>query len=52
MEARRLVEGLLARITSEGLPEPNFDAFGDQFSRAFDRWVVQLVDGLRSPSRT
>ena len=52
IEARRLVEGLLARITREGLPEPNLDAFGDQFSRAFDRWVAQLVDSLRSPSRT
>ena len=52
IEARRLVEGLLARITSEGLPEPNLDTFGDQFSSAFDRWVVQLVDSLGSPSRT
>jgi hypothetical protein len=52
IEARRLVEGLLARIASEGLPEPNLDAFGDQFSGAFDRWVVQLVGSLRSPSRT
>ena len=52
IEARRLVEGLLARITSEGLPEPNLDALGDAFSGAFDRWVVQLVDSLRSPSRT
>jgi hypothetical protein len=52
IEARRLVEGLLARITSEGLPEPDLDAFGDQFSNAFDRWVVQLVDSLRGPSRT
>ncbi len=52
IEARRVVEGLLARITSEGLPEPNLDAFGDDFADAFDRWVVQLVEGLRSPSRT
>jgi hypothetical protein len=52
IEARRVVESLRARITSEGLPEPNLDAFGDQFSGAFDRWVVQLVDSLRSPSRT
>ena len=52
IEARRLVEGLLARITSEGLPEPDLDAFGDQFSHAFDRWVVQLVDSLTGPSRT
>jgi hypothetical protein len=52
IEARRVVEGLLARSTSEGLPEPNLDTFGDQFSSAFDRWVVQLVDSLRGPSRT
>jgi len=52
IEARRLVEGLLARIKSEGLPEPDLDAFGDPFSNALDRWVVQLVDSLRGPSRT
>ena len=52
IEARRVVEGLLARSTSEGLPEPNLDTFGDQFSSAFDRWVVQLVDSLRGPNRT
>ena len=51
IEARRLVEGLRTRILSEGLPQPNVAAFGDEFSCAFDRWVVQLVDGLRSPSR-
>jgi hypothetical protein len=51
IEARRVVEGLLARITSEGLPDPDLDTFGDQFSSAFDRWVVQLVDSLREPSR-
>ena len=52
IEARRLVEGLLARIASEGLPEPDLDAFGDDFADAFDRWVVQLEDSLRRPSRT
>jgi hypothetical protein len=52
IEARRIVEPLLPRITSEGLPELNLDAFGDDFADAFDRWVVQLVDNLRSPSRT
>jgi hypothetical protein len=51
IEARRVVEGLLARIASEGLPEPDLDTFGDQFSSAFDRWVVQLVGSLREPSR-
>lgn len=35
---------------SRGLPQPNVAAFGDQFSGAFDRWVVQLVDSLRSAS--
>lgn len=51
IEARRLVEGLRTRILGEGLPQPNVAAFGDEFSGAFDRWVVQLVDGLRGPSR-
>ena len=52
IEARRLVEGLWTRILSEGLPQPNLEVFGDEFATAFDRWVVQLVDSLRSPSRT
>jgi len=52
IEARRVVVGLRTRILSEGLPQPNADAFGDDFADAFDRWVVQLVDCLRSPSRT
>lgn len=52
IEARRVVERLWPRILSERLPQPNIAAFGDDFSIAFDRWVVQLVDGLRSPSLT
>lgn len=51
IEARRVVEGLRTRILSEGLPMPNLDAFGDRFSSAFNRWVVQLVDSLKGPSR-
>lgn len=51
IEARRVVEGLRTRITSEGLPQPNLDALGADFADAFDRWVVELVDHLRSPSR-
>lgn len=51
IEARRVVEFLRDRITGEGLPQPNLDALGDEFVNAFDRWVVQLVDFLRSPSR-
>jgi len=51
IEARRVVEGLRARILGEGLPQPNFATFGDEFSGAFDDWVVQLADGLGSPGR-
>ena len=46
IEARRLVEGLRTRLLSEGLPQPNLEILGDQFSSAFDRWVVQLVESL------
>ncbi len=52
IESRRVVEGLWARILSEGLPQPNRDALGERFSNAYDRWVVSLVDSLRSTSRT
>ncbi|MGZ8805123.1 MAG: helix-turn-helix domain-containing protein [Microbacterium sp.] len=52
IEARRVVESLRDRITREGLPQPNLDALGEEFGVAFDRWIVQLVDWLRSPSRT
>jgi hypothetical protein len=51
IEGRRIVEGLRTRILAEGLPQPNTSALGDQFADAFDRWVVQLVDFLRSPSQ-
>lgn len=52
IEARRVVESLRDRITSEGLPKPNLAALGDDFATAFGRWVVDLVDWLRAPSRT
>jgi hypothetical protein len=52
IESRRVVEGLWARILSEGLPQPNRDALGEKFSNAYDRWIVSLVDSLRSTSRT
>lgn len=52
IEARRLVEGSLARITREGLPRPNLETIGSDFEHAFDRWVVDLVYWLRSASRT
>ena len=52
IEARRVVEGVLDRIASEALPVPSLDAVGDEFSGAFDRWVVELVDSLRSPAGT
>ena len=52
IEERQVVESVLARVSSEGLPTPNVDTFGVDFGHAFDRWVVQLVDALRSPSRS
>ena len=51
IEARRVVESLRNRITSEGLPQPNLDALGADFADAFDRWVVELADNMRRPSR-
>jgi hypothetical protein len=51
IEARRVVEGLRTRILSERLPQADTAASGDEFSGAFDRWVVQLMDSLGSPSR-
>lgn len=51
IEARRVVESLRERITSEGLPQPNLDAFGDDFAVAFDRWLVDFVYHLRGGSR-
>jgi DNA-binding transcriptional ArsR family regulator len=51
IEARRVVESLRDRITSEGLPQPNLEAAGDDFASAFDRWLVDLVYDLRSGSR-
>ncbi len=51
IEARRFVEGLLPRIRGEGLPEPDLTALGEPFSGAYDRWLVELADNLRSSAR-
>jgi hypothetical protein len=51
IEARRFVEGLRTRITSEGLPQPDLNVLGADFVDAFDRWVLELVDDLRSQRR-
>ncbi|MEX2547831.1 MAG: hypothetical protein WD830_08595 [Chloroflexota bacterium] len=51
IESRRVMESLIDRITNEGLPQPNVDAFGEAFAAAFDRWLVDLVYWLRLPSR-
>lgn len=51
IEARRVVGSLMDRITSEGLPQPNLDVFGEAFAASFDRWLVDLVYWLRLPSR-
>lgn len=47
IESRRLVESLWDGIVSEDLPRPNLDAMGVEFSPAYDRWLVQIVDWLR-----
>lgn len=51
IEARRVVDSVIASINSEDLPEPNLHAFGEAFGPAFDRWVVDLVYWLRLPNR-
>lgn len=48
VEARGVFESLRDRITSEGVPQANLDALGEEFGIAFDRWVVHLVDWLTS----
>ena len=52
IDARRLVNSLIARISTERMPMPYLDAGGDEFGMAFDRWVVYLVDWLRAPARS
>jgi len=49
IDARRLVESLMDRITGEDLPQPDLAAFGEAFATAFDRWVVELGYSLRLP---
>ena len=50
IEARRVVEPLIDKISAAGIPRPNMDVLGDEFAPAFDRWVIDLVDWLRSPT--
>ena len=51
IEARRLIDLLADRISTERMPMPDLDAVGDDFAAAFDRWIVYLVDWLRGPGR-
>jgi MarR family len=51
IEARRLVDSLIDRISKENLPMPGLGVAGDEFAPAFDRWVVDLVAWLRIPGR-
>ena len=51
IEARRLIDLLADRISTERIPMPYLDAGGDEFLMAFDRWIDYLVDWLRAPSR-
>lgn len=52
VEARRLIDLLADRISTEHMPMPYLDATGGEFLMAFERWIVSLVDWLRSPSRS
>jgi DNA-binding transcriptional ArsR family regulator len=51
IEARRLINLLADRISAERMPMPYLDAGSDEFLIAFDRWIVDLVDWLRAPTR-
>ncbi len=51
IEARRLIDLLADRISTERMPIPYLDTGGDETLMAFDRWIVHLVDWLRAPSR-
>lgn len=51
IEGRRLLDSLSDWIASERAPEPYLGGVGEELARAFDRWVVDLVDWLRAPSR-
>lgn len=51
IEARRVVDSAIDRISAEGIPNPNLDALGDEFGTAFDRWLVDFVYWLRKPSQ-
>ena len=51
IEARRLINLLADRLSTERMPMPSLDAGGDEFAMAFDRWIVGLVDWLRAPTR-
>lgn len=51
IDARRLVDSLIDRISAEGMPIPNIGATGDDFTDAFDRWVVDLTYWFRLPNQ-
>lgn len=51
IEARRMVDPLIDRMSTEGMPIPHVGATGDEFSYAFDRWLVDFTYWLRLPSR-
>jgi DNA-binding transcriptional ArsR family regulator len=49
IEARRLIDPFVDRMSTEGMPIPNVGATGDAFAHAFDRWLVDLVSWLELP---
>lgn len=51
VEARSVVQRLLASIQSERLPRPNLDTLGENFGQAFDHWVGELSQSLAAVGR-
>ncbi len=51
IEAHRLIGPLIDRMSTEGMPISHVGASGDEFARAFDRWLVDFTYSLRLPSR-
>jgi len=51
IEARGVVDSVIDRISTEGIPKPNLEALGVEFATAFDRWIVDFVYWLRKPTR-
>jgi hypothetical protein len=48
IEARRLVDSLIAQVASEHMPAPRLGELGIAFGAEFDRWTHRFSDWLRA----